>query len=124
MDLSEGAQSVIFEALFDEYSRKILTSVIDRPLSTEEICIEQKIPESSCYRRVRELEDNGFLRKTETILTDKGNRYCKYQSVFKEINLTFTSRGIKVEAILNGLLEDSVDADSMRHTVRPSMGSV
>ncbi len=53
----------VLEALSDEYPRRILVSITSRSLSVDEICREEHIPISTCYRRIRNLEATGIAIK-------------------------------------------------------------
>ena len=91
----------IVKAFSDEYSRRILLSVISRPLPIEEISAEEHIPISTCYRRVRDLESAGILRAEKTIISKEGKKYVLYKTSFKNARINLDSGELTVDVVPN-----------------------
>ena len=70
----------ITNLISDKYVSKILMSTYKRPISVQRISEIYSIPIAVCYRKVRELENLGFLRCTGTKLNGNGKRIKLYQS--------------------------------------------
>ncbi len=91
----------IADALLDEYSRKIMLSLIDYSKSIEEISEEENIPISTCYRRIHVLLHRGMVKACETVLQKDGKKYIKYRAIFKNVSLQIDSSKMAVDAIPN-----------------------
>jgi len=108
--VTDSAKSLdVVKALADEYSRKILLSIIFNSLSVDEISNELHIPISTCYRRMHDLEINGLVRKDKIILQNDGKKVISYISIFKNATINFDSENLVVEVGLNRILsQDSL----------------
>jgi len=91
----------IVKAFSDEYSRKIILSVISRSLPIEEISIEEHIPISTCYRRVRELQSFGILKADKTIIQKDGKKYVCYKTSFRNARINLDSGQLTVDVVPN-----------------------
>lgn len=118
--LDQSKAMEVIRAFSDEYSRKIILSIISRSLAVEEISKDQNIPISTCYRRVHELAKFGIIKAEKTILQEDGKKYVCYRSAFKSASIMLESGELQVDLIPNrdptGKLQD------MWSTVR-SVGS-
>lgn len=70
----------ISSLISDKYVSKILLSTFRKPKSVQKISATYGIPIAVCYRRVRQLEDLGFMRCIGTKLNGNGKRVKLYQS--------------------------------------------
>jgi hypothetical protein len=70
----------ISNLISDKYVSKILMSTFKKPKSVQNISATYNIPIAVCYRKVRQLEDLGFLRCTGTRLNGNGKRIKLFQS--------------------------------------------
>lgn len=86
-------------AISDEISSRILVAAISRAKTAQEISIEQALPLSSCYRRIRELVDNGLLVVERIIINGDGKRYMLYRSSFRTVEMVadFGETSVSVE---------------------------
>ena len=80
----------VVKVLADEYSRKIVLTIISNSLPIEEISKEQHIPVSTCYRRIHEMLEYGIVRPDRTIIHDDGKKFVCYKSSFR--NATIQTR--------------------------------
>ncbi|MFI5421819.1 MAG: hypothetical protein ACHQ1H_12690, partial [Nitrososphaerales archaeon] len=62
----------LVKLLADDKSRKILLTLISRPLSIEEISAENHISIKTCYIKTHDLETKGMIVKDDTNLSDNG----------------------------------------------------
>jgi len=105
--VSDQAKALeVVKTLADEYSRKIVLSIITRSLPIESISHEQNIPISTCYRRIRELESCGMVRADRTIVEGDGKKYVCYKSTFTGASIRLESGEVKVDLISNRSHED------------------
>jgi DNA-binding Lrp family transcriptional regulator len=102
MQVQDQAKAMeVVHAFSDEYSRKIILSVITKALSVEEISKEQGIPISTCYRRVHELAQFGIIKPEKTILQEDGKKYICYKSAFCCASVHLESGALTVDLIPN-----------------------
>jgi DNA-binding Lrp family transcriptional regulator len=90
----------------DEYSRKIILSVIPAAKSVEDMSRENDIPLSTCYRRVHELLESQILVVEKIIVTPDGKKYELLRSAYRAVTVTFDTGVMRVEATVN---EDVAD---------------
>jgi len=107
---SEDKAIGVVKVLSDEYSRKILLSVISNSLPIEEISKEQNIPVSTCYRRVHEMLSFGILKPERTIIREDGKKYICYRSAIKNATIQLDSGELKVDVVLNRDPSDKLGA--------------
>ncbi len=102
MLVTDNAKAVeVVKALSDEYSRRIVLSIISASLPIEEISREQNIPISTCYRRIHELQHYGIIKAEKTIIQDDGKKFVCYRSSIKNASISLESGELVVDVILN-----------------------
>jgi hypothetical protein len=97
----------ISNLISDKYVSKILMSTFKVPKSVQAISATYNIPIAVCYRKVRQLEDLGFLRCTGTKLNGNGKRIKLFQSQIVNAHF-FLERG-KFRArvqLSSGIIDD------------------
>ena len=115
--LLDDTRLLLVKAIADEYSRKILLSITTKPSSIEEICNEQHIPVSTCYKRIRALEIDGIVKKHATIVSDEGKKFIQYASTFKNVAINFDSEVFTVKVQLNGNSQEIESTEKISITV-------
>jgi len=70
----------VIEALADAESRAILFSVIKKGKTAAELSERLRIPLSSVYKKLAELEELTLIQVEKWLLSDKGRRYKVYRS--------------------------------------------
>ena len=70
----------VIEALADAESRTILFSIIHRGKTASSLSESLKIPLSSVYKKISDLEDLTLIKVEKTILSEKGRRFKVYRS--------------------------------------------
>lgn len=103
--------AVIAEAISDEFSRMILNSSALQGRTVEEICDEQGIPQSTCYRRIRRLSDEGVMVVERTVVASTGRKYAIYRSTFTRLDVRLENGVLSAYATLNPAV-----ADRLRYT--------
>ena len=96
----------VMSALSDDFSRRIIASVVAEGKTVQEISIEQSIALSTCYRRSKELVEEGVLYVERIVLSGEGKRYAVYRSSLKSVDVSSNFLGLTVKAeILDGAAE-------------------
>ena len=70
----------VIEALADAESRTILFSLIHRGKTVSSLSESLKIPLSSVYKKISDLENLTLIKVEKTILSEKGRRFKVYRS--------------------------------------------
>jgi predicted transcriptional regulator len=78
---------IILEAIGDDDKKNILNTIIDKPRVISEILEICKIPQTSGYRKVNNLIQNGLLMINGHEITSDGRTINKYQTVFNNIQI-------------------------------------
>lgn len=97
----EKFKDTVLKALADEYSRAILACIMDKPKSVVEISSECKIPMSTAYRRIHDLEEAGLVHVNGSTISSDGKRYYLYRSGIKAVRTVFGVDSLTVEIIPN-----------------------
>ncbi|MDE1770330.1 MAG: transcriptional regulator [Thaumarchaeota archaeon] len=91
---------IILEAIGDDDKKNILNAVLDKPRIISEILEICKIPQTSGYRKVNNLIQNGLLIINGHELTDDGRTINKYQPVFDNIQIHVEKNKVVVQVQL------------------------
>jgi hypothetical protein len=70
----------VMEALADVQSRSILFSIIKQGKTAMELSEEHRIPLSSVYKKIADLEEIALVRIDKWILSDNGKKFKIYKS--------------------------------------------
>lgn len=100
------SNEALLEAIAEKFSREILLSTMESGKSIEEISVEQKIPLSTCYRRVAELVEKGVLVVERIVITGTGKKFSIYRAAFRGIHIDVASGRMNVQTQVN---EDAVE---------------
>ncbi len=68
------------EALADAQSRSILFSIIKQGKTAMELSEEHRIPLSSVYKKISDLEEIALVKVDRWILSDNGKKFKLYKS--------------------------------------------
>ncbi len=79
----------ILSVLGDEYSRKILSVLSKNEMSAQEISDNLGIPTSTTYRKIKNLEVLGLVKKTKVVRTLEGLDESYYKSLVSGIEVKF-----------------------------------
>lgn len=88
---------IILETFGDDDKKKILTSVIEKPKIISEILEDCNIAQTSGYRKINSLIDEGLLTAMGHITTNDGKRVNKYMSVFENVKIDIIKNKITVK---------------------------
>lgn len=92
--------SIIIQTFGDLEKKKIIESVMSSPKIIYEIIKDCELPQTSGYRKVNALIDEGFLIATEYYIKEN-KRIYQYMSIFKNLKIDINSNKIKVSIQLN-----------------------
>ena len=95
-----GINSDIIQAFGDAEKKKIIESTIETPKIIYEIIKECNLPQTSGYRKINALIDDGFLIPTEFEVKEN-KKIFKYICIFKNLKIEINSNKIKVSVQLN-----------------------
>ena len=70
----------VIEALADTESRALIFSIIRKSKTAAELSHSLKIPLSSVYKKLTDLENLTLVKVEKTILSEKGRRFKVYKS--------------------------------------------
>jgi hypothetical protein len=94
---SQNAKSLnLVKTLADDYSRKILLSIISTPLSVEEISLASNVPIKTCRKKTRILETSGMITRDNTSSADQGEKFVRYRSTFRNATIDLDSGKLTV----------------------------
>jgi hypothetical protein len=91
---------IILEAIGDDDKKNILNAVLDKSRVISEILEICKIPQTSGYRKVNNLIQNGLLIINGYEMTEDGRTINKYQTVFDNIQIHVEKNKVIVQVQL------------------------
>lgn len=92
---------VILEAFGDDDKKRILTALLEQPRIISEVLSICSLPQTSGYRKINWLIDNGLLTTHSFITTADGKRVNKYMPVFENVKIHIVKNKVIVTAQLN-----------------------
>lgn len=92
---------VILEAFGDEDKKRILIALLEEPRVVSEVLSICNVPQTSGYRKINWLIDNGLLTTHGFITTNDGKRVNKYTPVFENIKINIVKDKVTVKVQLN-----------------------
>ena len=78
----------VIEALADSESRAILFSIVKKGNTAAELSDKLKIPLSSVYKKLSDLEELTLIEVEKWMLSDKGRKYKVYKSRIKQAEIS------------------------------------
>ena len=87
----------ILEALADAQSRAILFSVIKEGKTAADLAEEHKIPLSSVYKKISDLENLSLIKVDRWMLSDNGKKFKLYKSRISKADVSIR----KPEPVIN-----------------------
>jgi len=87
----------VLEALADAQSRAILFSVIKEGKTAAELAEKHKIPLSSVYKKISDLEDLSLIKIDKVIFSDNGKKFKLYKSRISKADVSIR----KPEPVIN-----------------------
>ena len=106
---------LILESFGDEDKKNILNTVLDEPRIISEILETAQIPQTSGYRKVNALIDNGLLIVQGHITTHDGKKVNKYKSIFENVTINIEKNQVVVKVLL---AKESIEKSSIIQVVQ------
>jgi hypothetical protein len=106
---------LILESFGDEDKKNILNTVLDEPKIISEILETAQIPQTSGYRKVNSLIDNGLLITQGHITTHDGKKVNKYKSIFENVTINIEKNQVVVKVLL---AKESIEKSSIIQVVQ------
>ena len=78
----------VIEALADAESRSILFSIIRKGKTATDLSYELKIPLSSVYKKLSDLEELTLIKIDKWLISDKGRRFKVYKSRISKADIS------------------------------------
>jgi transposase-like protein len=98
--------AVVAEAISDEFSRTILSSSVSQGKTVVEISNEEGIPQSTCYKRIRHLVDEGAMVVERIVVASTGRKYSVYRSAFSRLEVRLEDGVISAKGTPNPAAAD------------------
>ena len=92
----------ILAILGDEYSRKILLILAKNEMNPLEISVNLGIPASTVYRKIKNLESLGLIKKTKIIRTLEVNKITQEPSLWHRSKVRDGEISCKLEKFTHG----------------------
>lgn len=106
MDAGSRMGSAVIRALSDEFSIRILESIVSEGKSVVEIRSETGVPLSTAYRLVHGMAEDGLVVQERIVVTGSGSKYVIYRATFSRILVDFGASDCRVQGTLNGGIPD------------------
>jgi len=87
----------VIEALADSESRAILFSIIKKGMTASDLSAKLKIPLSSVYKKLNDLEDLTLIEVEKWLISDKGRKFKMYKSRISKADISIK----KPDPVLN-----------------------
>ena len=78
----------VIEALADSESRAILFSIIKKGMTASELSEKLKIPLSSVYKKLSDLEELTLIEIEKWMISDKGRKFKMYKSRISKADIS------------------------------------
>ncbi|ABK77889.1 hypothetical protein CENSYa_1266 [Cenarchaeum symbiosum A] len=78
----------VLKALVDAESRSILFSMVKKGRTASDLSYDLKIPLSSVYKKLGDLEDLSLVQIEKVIQTDKGRKFKVYRSKISKAEIS------------------------------------
>jgi hypothetical protein len=103
----------LLDALTDEYSRRIVSCAMARGRTVVEICSEQQIPSSTCYKKVKQFVKQGVMIVERRGVPGRGRWYAIYRSTFTYLSIEMKNAALSVRVVVNPDIADNVNYDRL-----------
>jgi hypothetical protein len=114
---SEYLTKIILESIGDEDKKAIINALLDTPRNIYEILDICKIPQTSGYRKINSLINDGLLVPANTTISPDGKKIIQYIALFENIKIDIQKNRIVIKAqISNDTLEKSSIVQVMQST--------
>ncbi|SRR5690242_13280577 len=88
---------LMLRSLGDDDKKNLINSAIGEPMIISDMLEISKIPQTSGYRKINALIDDGILIPQGYVTTHDGKRVTKYKAVFENISISIEKNKIVVK---------------------------
>jgi len=96
----EKISQLILESFRDDHKTSIINSIIDEPKIISDILNENKIPQTSGYRKMNQMITDGLIVPMDSVIIE-GRKVVKYKSLFDGVQIKIVKNKITIEVELN-----------------------
>ena len=87
---------LVLKSLGDEDKKNIINAVINEPMIISDILEISKTPQTSGYRKVNSLIDDGILVPKGFLIARDGKRVTKYKAIFENMSISIEKNKVVV----------------------------
>jgi len=116
--------AAMMEALSDEFSRRILGCAIKKGRTIGEIYVEQGIPPSTCYKRIKRLVESGVMVVERMIVPPTGKKYAVYRSTFSRLYVGWENGQLAARVTVNPEVAEKLENAWLAMLRKKSEGKV
>ena len=98
---------LLLETFGDEIKKNMMNCVTDKQLTIYEILQKCDIPQTSGYRKIKQLIENGFLTIQGYSTSSDGKKIPKYTSIFENIKINIEKNSVLVSIKIKKDFQDS-----------------
>lgn len=109
---------LILESLGDDDTKNILNTVLDEPRIISDILDMNNIPQTSGYRKINALIQNGMLTPQGFVSTHDGKKVTKYKSIFENITINIEKNKVLIRILPTA---ESLEKSTIMQLVCPNV---
>ena len=111
---SHNTAMPLLQELVDSISYRLIISTIDRPKTAAQVAVENDLPLSSTYKKIRKLQDVGMLFIEKIELDGKGKKVVFYRSRIKSMEFNMSQDQIPLQFEKNDTHLTSVNVNGLK----------
>lgn len=92
---SPDTEGDLLELLGDEYTRRVLAAVTERPRSGNEVVEAANVSKATAYRRLGELEECGLV-DSEMVFDPDGHHHEQFHAIVETVEVEFDSGAVSI----------------------------
>jgi predicted transcriptional regulator len=93
---STVADEELLELLGDEYTRKVLQSIVSEPKSGSEVVEDAAVSKATAYRRLETLQEAGLV-ESRTVFDPDGHHHKQFQAVIDGVTVEIEDEGLSAD---------------------------
>jgi len=104
--VEEHGDADLLQVLADDYSRRILVTADEEPMTAKSLAEECDASLTTVYRRVSELKEHGLIEERTEVSPEKSH-HSVYETVLEDVRVTVADGSISVAIETRDGLADS-----------------
>jgi len=88
----------LLRALGDPVARGLMVALAQEEADAHRLVVRTGFSQSSVYRKLRELQDDGIVRVARFAFTSDGKKVEVYRSAWREVHISLSEGALRVEA--------------------------